>query len=286
MAHLRRRRAIELVRGFASGDAEAMLTVSSLAAILAMAPDAVAGGTDDGMKVLPCRPTISCSADIVPTGALEIEVGYAARRVRPDGFFHVQPLLLKLTVLRWLQVQVGTNGYVFTSGDVSKSLQYIDDVSIGLKTHFVDQGALTPSLAASAALSIPTPYRNDTFPFAYDASFWAYASKDVGPVHVDLNGGINLWQFDIDQRSVQPFISLAASVALPLGLGAMAEGYWFDDGGPIALRDSGLLVAASYGPSRRVLFDAGIDWSFVPTTRTYTLFAGVTFIPVRLWGGD
>jgi len=35
-----------------------------------------------------------------------------------------------------------------------------------------------------------------------------------------------------------------------------------------------------------VLFDAGVDVPFVPATRAYTLFAGVTFIPVRLWGGD
>jgi hypothetical protein len=257
-----------------------------LATVLAVAPWASGADPDDDMRVLPCRPTISCSADIVPPGALEIELGYAARRVRPDGFFQMQPVLLKLTVLWWLQVQLGTNGYVFSSGDVSRSLQYIDDVSVGLKTHFLDQTDVAPSLAASAAISIPTPYRNDTFPFAYDASFWVYASKDYGPVHLDLNGGLNVWQFDLNERSLQPFVSLAGAVALPLGLGAMAESYWFDDGGPIALRDAGLLLAGSYAPNRRVLFDAGVDVGFVPTTRTYTLFAGVTFIPGRLWGAQ
>jgi hypothetical protein len=256
-----------------------------LTTIAATASWAGAEDSDDGMRVMPCRPTISCSADIVPPGALEVEFGYAARRVRPDGFFHLQPLLVKLTLLTWLQIQLGTNGYVFPSGEVLRSLQYIDDVSVGFKIHFVNQTAVAPSLAASAALSIPTPYRNDTFPFAYDASFWMYASKDYGPAHIDLNGGLNLWQFDIRERSLQPFVSLAASVALPLGLGAMAEGYWFDYGGPIALRDAGLLMAASYSPSRRVLFDTGVDISFVPATRAYTLFAGVTFIPARLWGG-
>jgi hypothetical protein len=256
-----------------------------LTAVMTSATGEAAGDTGDAMRVLPCRPTISCSADLVPPGALEIELGYAARHVRPDGFFHIQPLLVKLTIFTWLQVQLGTNGYIFTSGDVSRALRYIDDVSVGVKVHFLDQTDAAPSLAASAALSIPTPYRNDTFPFAYDASFWMYASKDYGPLHIDLNGGINVWQFDISDRSLQPFLSLAAAVALPLHLGAMAEGYWFDDAGPIALRDAGLLMAVSYAPTPRVLFDAGVDWSFVPQTRTYTLFAGVTFIPVRLWGG-
>jgi hypothetical protein len=243
-----------------------------------------ADGPDDSMRVLPCRPTISCSADLVPPGALEIELGYAARRVPPGGFIHMQPLLVKLTVVEWLQVQVGTNGYVFTSGDVSRTLPYFDDVSFGLKTHFVDQTDVVPSLAVSAALSVPTPYYNGAFPFAYDASFWAYASKDVGPVHLDLNGGFNFWQFDLPERSFQPFVTLAATVALPLGFGAMAESYWFDYAGPIALRDGGLLLAGSYAPSHRVLFDAGVDVSFFPSTRAYTMFAGLTFIPARLWG--
>jgi hypothetical protein len=150
-------------------------------AVLAASRPTAANESDDQMRVLPCRPTISCSAEIVPPGALEVELGYAARHVRPNGFFHLQPLLLKLTILRWLQVQLGTNGYVFTSGDVSRTLGYVDDVSIGLKLHFLDQTDVAPSLAASAAVNIPTPYRNDTFPFAYDASFWIYASKDYVP---------------------------------------------------------------------------------------------------------
>jgi hypothetical protein len=236
------------------------------------------------MRVLPCRPTISCSADLVPPGALEIELGYAARRVRPEGFVHTQPLLAKLTLLPWLQVQLGTNGYVFTSGEVSRSLRYVDDATVGLKVHALDQTDGSPSLAASATVSVPSPDRDEAFPLAYDAFFWVYASKDVGPLHVDLNWGLDIWQFDLGQRSFQPFVALAATVTLPLGAGVMGEAYWFDDGGPIALRDGGLLAAASYAPSRRVMFDAGADWSLVPTTRAYTLFAGVTFIPGRLWG--
>jgi hypothetical protein len=253
-------------------------------AAAAAPPEAAADEGADSMRVLPCRPTISCSADIVPPGTLEVEIGYAVRRVSPNGFRHLQPFLAKLTILPWLQVQLGTNGYLFTSGDASQSRRYVDDVTLALKTLFVEQTSAVPALAASAALSVPSPYRNNNFPFAYDASFWAYASKDFGPLHVDLNGGLNIWEFDLSERSLQPFVSLAETLALPLDFGAMLEGYWFDAGGPIAPCDAGLLVAASYATSPRVLFDAGVDWSFVPATRMYTLFAGVTFIPGTLWG--
>ncbi len=242
------------------------------------------GADADALRVLPCRPTISCSADLVPPGALEIEVGLASRVVEPRGFIHDQPLLLKLTLVEWLQAQVGGNGYVFTSGSVSRSLRYYDDVSFGLKTHIVDQTKAIPSIAFSAALSVPSFNPPRDFPFAYDASFWAYATKDLCGVHFDLNGGVNVWQFDLPARSVQGFGTLAAGVPLPFHLGVMVETYGFTDAGRIAPKDAGLLMGLSYSPSPSVMFDVGEDVSVFPSTRRLTLFLGVTFIPVRLWG--
>jgi len=136
---------------------------------------AALGGEDGDMRVLPCRPTISCSADLVPPGALEIEAGYGARFVRYRGFIHSEPVLVKLTLLSWLQVQAGGNGLLFTTGDVSRSLYYFDDFTFALKAHFVDQSSMRPSVAASAAVNVPSFDRSDAFPFAYDGSFWAYA---------------------------------------------------------------------------------------------------------------
>jgi hypothetical protein len=264
-------------------------SLMALALSLASARTAF-GGEDGDVRVLPCRPTISCSADLVPPGAVEIEAGYAARFVRYRGFIHSEPVLVKLTLLDWLQAQAGSNGLLFTTGDVSRSLYYFDDFTFALKTHFVDQSSLVPSVAASAAVNVPSFDRSDTFPFAYDASFWGYASKDFGPpgeggsIHVDLNGGVNVWQFDIPQRSVQTFGTLAVSAALPLHLGVMGEVYGFTDAGRIAPKDGGLLMGLSYSPLPAMMFDAGGDVSVFPSTRKFTLFVGVTFIPFRLWG--
>jgi hypothetical protein len=100
----------------------------------------------DAVRVLPCRPTISCSADIVPPGTVEIEAGYSARYVEPAGLVHAEPLLLKLTLVDWLQAQVGNNGYVAESGSVGRALRY-DDVWFSLKAHLLDQTPAWPSLA-------------------------------------------------------------------------------------------------------------------------------------------
>jgi hypothetical protein len=261
---------------------------TALLIALTLAPRARASegeGDGEAMHVLPCRPTISCSADLVPPGALEIEAGYAARRVRPGGWIHVEPLLLKLTLVRWLQAQVGSNGYLFTTGDIARTLRYYDDFTFAFKTHFADQTHTFPSLAASLGVSVPSFDPPRDFPFAYDASLWFYASKDIGPLHFDLNGGLNVWEFDLPRRQAQVFGALASGLALPKGFGVMVEPYAFTDAKPIAPVDVGLLLGASYAPSPRVLIDAGIDLSAEPQTRLFTLFAGVTFIPARFWGG-
>jgi hypothetical protein len=65
----------------------------------------------------------------------------------------------------------------------------------------------------------------------------------------------------------------------------MAELYGFGDAGPVAPDDAGALVAVSYAPRPSVMFDLGGDVGFFQATRRMTLFLGVTFIPVRLWGG-
>lgn len=257
----------------------------ALAAILVAASAASAaraGAPDDSYRVLPCRPTVSCTADLVPPGALEVEAGYLARRAPPRGFVHSEPILLKLTLAEWVQAQVGGNGHVVTSGDVARSLRYLDDISVGPKFHFVDQAGWWPSLAASASLNIPSWDRQTDFPFAYDASFWGYASKDLAFVHFDLNGGLNVWEFDL-RPSYQKFVTLASSMPIAGDFGAMLEGYYFTNAGAIAPRDGGTLMAVSYAPRPWLMFDAGFDIGWFPSTRSFSTFAGLTVIPYDFW---
>jgi hypothetical protein len=244
---------------------------------------ASAGFPDENYRVLPCRPTVSCTADLVPPGTLEIEAGYLARSISSGGYVHAQPFLAKLTLLERLQLQVGTNGKIITTGNVVSEARYLDDISIGLKPKLLDQTSALPSVAASAALSIPSWDRHPDFPFAYDASFWAYASKDIGQFHFDLNGGLNIWEFDVSP-SYQPFISAALGAPLAGGFGAILEGYAFADGGSrISPKDTGILTGLTYAPEPWIMFDAGADLGAVRQQRKWSLFTGLTVILYDFW---
>jgi hypothetical protein len=174
---------------------------------------------------------------------------------------------------------VGSNGYSVAHGDVPA--QFLDDVQVGAKLHFLDQGELAPSLSFSALASIPT-FRGQGYLRTYDTLLTAYVTKDVGPVHADLNFGENVWRVEADPRH-QEFVALALSVNLSAPFGAMAEIYAFSDAAPIAVRDGGFLFALNHSPKPWLMFDFGGDVGMFPSTRAYSVFVGMSIVPVLLW---
>jgi hypothetical protein len=234
---------------------------------------------DASYKALPCRPTIACTADIVPPGVIELEMGYLYRRLARAVNQQSVPFLLKLTLAEWAQLQFGSNGPTFASMPVPA--RFFDDVTLGLKLHLQDQEARIPSLSFSATASIPTRAA-EGYLRTYDALFIFYVTKDFAWLHADLNLGLNLWQLEAAPHT-QPWLALALSVALPRGFGPMLELYYFSDAAPVAPSDAGMLVALSYQPRNWIVFDAGFDVGFVAATRSASAFAGLTFIPLDLW---
>ena len=236
---------------------------------------------NDGDLSLPCRPTIACTADVVRPGALEIESGALYRRTAgPEhrGVWSL-PVLAKLTVAPELQLQVGTNGFTTTVG--SPDQRYLDDLLFSPKLHFLEQTTYLPSLSASAELSVPT-LRAAGYLRTYDVLFTGYVTKDLGPVHVDLNAGANLWRIE-DRPLPQGFAALALSTSLVGPFGIMAEGYVFSDAQPVSRHDGGFLFALSHSPKPWLVFDVGGDVGFFPSTHSFATFFGMTIVPVLFW---
>jgi hypothetical protein len=256
------------------------LTLTAALLLLAPTRARAAGGPEDEDRALPCRPTIACTADLVPPGTFEVEAGFLYRAAASGATQRSSPVLLKLTLATWLQLQVGSNGYTVAQGDVPA--RFLDDVVVGLKLHLADQAPARPALAFSAAVSLPTFAEQEGYVRTYDAFFIGYASKDLGPIHADLNLGTNVWRLE-DHPLPQGFAALALSADLVAPFGAMAEGYVFSSAAPLAARDGGFLFAFTHSPRRWLMFDLGGDVGFFPATRAYSAFVGLTVIPAVLW---
>ncbi len=259
-------------------------------ALVALAPSGACGvahaaDTPDARdKTLPCRPTIACTADLVPPGTVDIEAGALFRSLgRSDTTSTSRqwtfPFLAKLTLEPWVQLQVGSNGLTAATGFAPQ--EYFDDVVVGPKFHLLDQTDWTPSVSFSGEVSIPT-FRGQGYVRTYDALFTAYVTKDVGLVHADFNVAWNLWRIDGAPLS-QGLVALALTANIPPPFGVMGEAYYFSDAAPIAPRDGGVLFAFTHSPRSWLVFDMGADIGWFPSTRAYSLFVGMAIIPVVLW---
>src|SRR5262245_9651751 len=133
-------------------------------------PNAVARADSpaDDTRVLPCRPTVTCTADLAPPGTLEVELGYQLKRGGGE-WDHAVSLVVKLPLARWIELQVATD-YMHTP-----SASHVDNIVLAAKLHVLDQQSARPSIAASIAASIPLPAQPG-YTRAYDAIAVAYAS--------------------------------------------------------------------------------------------------------------
>jgi hypothetical protein len=263
-----------------------LLSFLSLASIFACPIASAIETPDDRDKTLPCRPTIACTADFVPPGTFELETGALFRSLGPAASRTRQwslPFLAKLTMARWIQLQLGSSGYTAARGAAPEA--YFDDVVAGAKLHLLDQGDRAPSVSLSGSISVPT-FRGQTgYIRTYDALFTAYVTKDFGPVHADFNASFNAWRVDgvpLGQESA----ALALSANMPPPFGIMGEAYYFTDARPIAPRDGGFLFAFTHSPRSWLVFDVGADVGWFPSARAYSLFVGASVIPAVFWRGS
>jgi hypothetical protein len=234
---------------------------------------------DDDTTSLPCRPTIACTADLVKPGLFELETGMLFRRLSSARQWTF-PFLAKLTVASFAQLQVGSNGYT-TQFDGTPA-RYFDNVYAGVKFHLLDQRPALPSLSLSGSVSFPVAPDQLGYNPVVDAFFIAYITKDFGPIHADLNIGASDWGIASSSRA-QEWVALALSAPLPHPFGVMIENYYFTDAAPFAGRDGGCLFAISVSPRPWLVFDFGGDVGYLPSSRPFSSFVGVTIVPVRLW---
>jgi hypothetical protein len=231
----------------------------------------------DTDQAFPCRPTVSCTADITAPGTLEVEAGFQFSRWGGSVGAWAYPILLKQTFTKLVQLQVGTNGLTTVLAPRAPAQRYLDNLVVGPKFHVLDQGRFLPSLAITAQVGVPTFEASSMR--AYDAFLTGHVSKDAGLLHVDWNVGAYLWAFQ-ESPLAQGFMALAVSISLPPPLGAAVELYGLTNAAPWATKDGGVRFSMNLIPRPWLVFDFGADPGFYPSVRSFTVFVGMTIIPV------
>jgi hypothetical protein len=248
--------------------------VSGLVAPARVAP-AWADANDDN-HVAPCRPTVTCTADLAPPGTVEVELGFELRHsagVNTSSF----PLLVKLPVTTWLELQVGDVGYTIAPGG-----SYFDNILIGAKLHLLDQGSVRPSLAITVTASAPGPAEAG-YAHLTDGLATAHASKDLGRLHLDANVGVVAWSLN-ENPKVQPWGAVAATYAVTPRIGVAVEPHAFASAGPYATTDVGGLAAVEVTARPWLIIDGAFYFTATAPTAVEGL-VGLSIAPVRLWGG-
>lgn len=231
---------------------------------------------DKDFVALPCRPTVACTADIVPPGMFEIEMGYQLRKTQLDTG-HSLPFVLKFSMFQWLQLQIGGGGLSFRGDDI-----HFEDLYAGFKFRLIEQTDVLPSFGFSAMLGSPVRAESEDYQRNWNGLFAAYVTKEKGIVHGDFNFGFNLLQMQAEPK-VQLWGALAVSVALPHQFAIMGELWGMNDALPVATRDAGFLFALAWAPAPWLVFDIGGDLGLIQEVRQFSGFAGLTIIPLSFY---
>lgn len=224
-----------------------------------------------------CRPTIACMAEIVPAGYFEVEAGYGGRQSQ-GSFANSGQLLLKYSLLDNLQLQLATNNVFLAGAGITP--RAFDGVMPGVKWKLNNQGSWAPSNALSVHLMMPTTGFTDAAQKTWDLQAWWYVSKDLSFVHADFNLMLSVYDL-AGTPTPQGLSTLAVAFDLTHGFGFFTELYSTFGNGQAVPLDGGSLNGFSYAPIDELVFDIGGDIGLYQSTRAFSVFAGVTFVPHR-----
>jgi len=133
-------------------------------ALLLFACSARLAHADDGDTIIPDRPNVANSSQVVGDGRVQLEIGANWDRQRDDDL-HVRtlttPTLLRIGLGDTTELRIETDGRsiahdVDPAGGARATRAGWNDLSIGFKWHFADGEGVHPSLGLIGGVDLPT----------------------------------------------------------------------------------------------------------------------------------
>ncbi len=231
------------------------------------------------ITVNPNRPTFANPALTTQPGVAELEFGLQHSTSRDGSTAFAQPTLLKLGLLKDLELRLTSNGWLRQTAPDSPATTGIGDSSVGVQWCYLHDGLFGMDQAISVFHKIPTADADKGLGSgAPDDGIILLFSRDIGANHLDVNfletrqgrrtedGGGHFWQ-PAGTVSFTHNLNDTWSITGELyGIGA-------NELGPRIVSN---LWCVAYKVSNRLVLDAGVDVGLTTGAPKYTLFAGLT----------
>jgi len=242
------------------------------------------GCGEEEIAANPNRPTIANPADITQYGVLEVEYGWDRTRVDPASTQSDLAGLVKFGLLCDVEIRWNTTT-VLWQRDANGRQTGAGDNWLGPQYRFYKQTAHVPSLAVSYQAKIPSASLDQGLGSGrVDHAFTFLASKDIGGFNFDYNFSA----FRVRPQSGGAFdhnyqMNLTLARTLTHGFGFTGEFYGDTELNPTQPSFVSTLWAVTYGPSKRLVFDTGVETGLSRFAPEYHVFAGFTYSIANLY---
>jgi hypothetical protein len=213
----------------------------------------------DPRAAQPERPTVATHAGTVARGYVEFETGLEADRGPGSANNHITTLATKVGLAPRVQLSVFVSGSTPDGGRTG-----FGDAAVGVKWRLVEDHPVLGDFAVLPIVKLPTgSVARGTGTGSTDASLWLVSSRDLGPVHLDMNLAYTWRSSDANAPREQWLwtASFSGTIGGPVGWEAEWYGYPGTAGSAVT---SGLLLGPTWQVRATTVLDAGI---IVPVTR-------------------
>jgi hypothetical protein len=234
---------------------------------------------DVPIEVNPNRPTFANPALTTQSGVAELEWGLQRSTYRDDSTSFGTPTLLKLGLVKDLELRLSAPTYLRLSPADGPSAVGSGDFNLGLQWCYLHDGLFGTDQAIQVAHTFPTaPTANGLGNGAPIDTLTLLFSRDAGLYHVDVNL-LESWIGAPAEAGGGRNRQAAGTVSITRNLGEVwsitGEVYTLQ-ATPSNPRIVSNLWAVAYKVSKRLVLDGGVDVGLTHGAPRYTVFTGLT----------
>jgi hypothetical protein len=235
----------------------------------------------DPRAAQPERPTVATHAGTVAPGYIEFEAGIELDHFADASHNTGGTLVTKIGIASHLQLSLYSAVQV-----PSDNTGGFGDFGVAMKWRLTDDNPILGDFAVLPILTIPTgSVSRGSGNGATAGSLWLISSRDMGPIHLDLNVAYTVRDGSgarMPQSAWFWTTSWGGTFAPKVGWNVECYGYPGTGGASGAAPIVALLIGPTFTANKSLVFDAGV---IAPVTgpQPRALYAGATWNAGKIW---